>query len=179
MENPRIVNPMIEDCCTPTCPAVNLEIWVDCYHGRYEVSNYGRVRNSETFRVLKAGIQSKGYRTVNLYDGSSPKKPKSRCVHSLVMTAFVGPVPVGFQINHKNGDKSDNTIWNLEYCTPQQNMRHAVDFLGQCLGEKNPNSKLSDFQVASIRVAPDSVTNAELSVKYGVSTSYIRRLRKG
>lgn len=155
------------------------EIWADCYHGRYEVSNHGNVRNSGTRKILSPGKQSRGYLTVNLYDGSSPKRPRSHCVHNLVMLAFVGAVPTGWQINHLDGDKTNNTLWNLEYCTQTHNMRHAVDFLGNLLGESNPNCKLSNAHVADIRSAPSSVSHTELANKYGVSVSYVGKLRKG
>lgn len=155
------------------------ERWVDCYHGRYEASNHGNVRNSSTLKILRPGKQSRGYLTVLLYDGSSPKRPKSHLVHRLVMLAFVGTAPTGWQINHLDGDKSNNALWNLEYCTQTHNMRHSIDSLGHCVGERNSQCKLTDAQVAAIRLSPSSVTHTELAKTFGVSEDYVGKLRRG
>lgn len=48
-------------------------------------------------------------------------------VHRLVLEAFVGPCPPGYETNHGNGQKADNTLANLEYVTPSQNLQHAWD----------------------------------------------------
>ena len=49
--------------------------------------------------------------------------------HHLVAAAFLGPRPLGMQINHKNGIKTDNYFTNLEYVTPSQNSWHAYHIL--------------------------------------------------
>lgn len=97
----------------------------------YEVSDEGEVRsidrmierNGKPARVqgvlLKLRKHSNGYRGVSL-------RYRQAMVHSLVMEAFVGPRPKGMDINHKNGDKADNRLENLEYCSRSQNMAHAV-----------------------------------------------------
>jgi ribosomal protein S25 len=55
------------------------------------------------------------------------KRPfrKSPGIHQLVTAAFLGPCPEGKQVNHKNGNKRDNRVENLEYLTPDENKAHA------------------------------------------------------
>ena len=85
------------------------------YHQRYSVDDSGRVFNAMTGKQLKPGKNSRGYMTVSLYDGSSPKKAKSFLVHRLIAEAFLGKNDL--QINHKNGDKTDNRLENLKFVT--------------------------------------------------------------
>lgn len=104
------------------------------YEGLYEVSNLGRVRSLDRYirhncrpylikgRILK---NTKGeYYYVNLHDvNGTPKKHK---VHRLVANAFI-PNPENLpQINHKNEDKMDNRVENLEWITAQDNCNHGT-----------------------------------------------------
>lgn len=50
---------------------------------------------------------------------------KMQLIHVLVTVAFLGDCPNGKEVNHKNGDKSDNRLTNLEYVTHSENMKHA------------------------------------------------------
>ncbi len=115
------------------------EIWKDIngYDGIYQVSNIGNVRSLGFEWVLnnggkhKRGIRllkntthhPKGYRYVMLYskDGSR----KSHSIHRLVITAFKGNPKNYPQINHIDGNKSNNDLSNLEWCNNSQNQIHA------------------------------------------------------
>lgn len=109
------------------------------YEGIYSVSDMGRVRSersgSNTFpgKVLACPVDTHDfYRAVALVGAGKQRK---RTVHSLVMAAFAGPCPVGWQVNHIDGDKLNNRLSNLEYVTPGENTRHAIrtglrDFTG-------------------------------------------------
>lgn len=96
------------------------------YEGRYQVSNRGDVRSAD--RILKTSQDRKGYLRVKLYGDQGHKTIK---VHRIVAEAFI-PNPEGKeQINHKNGDKTDNRVENLEWATQSENQRHRFDVLGQ------------------------------------------------
>jgi len=112
-------------------------------------------------------------------------------VHRLVAEAFLGNAPEGYQVNHIDGNKQNNNIHNLEYVTPKENIRHAIE-TGlanyRCLsGEEHPNSKLTDQEVKEIRDAFSKnplLTRKEIAEKYnvsGVCISYILngKRRKG
>lgn len=96
------------------------------YEGLYEVSNYGRVRSlprrCTKGKVLKPGLVSGGYCGVVL---SKDGKCSSLLVHRLVADAFI-PNPEGLiQINHKDENKANNCIDNLEWCTAQYNSEYS------------------------------------------------------
>lgn len=114
-----------------------MEIWKDVpNHSNYEVSNEGRVRNKATGKALSSSgsIKGEGYAGVTLGTGvgtgngrkSNGLKMKSYKVHRLVMLAFVGPCPEGCNVNHKDGDKRNNSLSNLEYVSYSENTRHAI-----------------------------------------------------
>ena len=93
------------------------------YEGLYEVSNMGLVKSlhASQSRILKQGT-SHGYMLVNLCkDGICNMKQ----VHRLVATAFIRN-PNNYEVvNHKDGNKKNNTVDNLEWCTQRYNIRHA------------------------------------------------------
>lgn len=128
------------------------EIWrpVPGYEGRYQVSNLGRVRSLRTKRVrhasgevervrawyqLKLKLQKispscrkkcinepRPYLCVGLTKNDSQKLIN---VHRLVMLSFVGPCPQGMCVDHKDGNKQNNRLTNLEYVTLSENQRRA------------------------------------------------------
>ena len=90
----------------------------------YQVSDRGRVKNKKTGQILRPGLGGVGYLTVALYKN---KKSTTKNVHELVALAFLGPKPYKMTVNHKNGDKTDNDISNLEYVTYRENLIHAYE----------------------------------------------------
>lgn len=91
---------------------------------KYEVSDKGNVRNAQTGKILHHVKNPKGYHIVLLYKNGGQYTKK---VHRLVCSAFYGEPGNGFEINHKNGDKSDNSLSNLEWCTGNENIQHAYN----------------------------------------------------
>lgn len=110
----------------------------------YEVSNTGIVRNKKNGHEKVPGIDGKGYLKVDLYSNS---KRTTKRVHRLVADSFIPKDPKRSDINHKDGNKLNNTVTNLERCTKSENMRHAYKHNLEkphasygMLGKKNPNA---------------------------------------
>lgn len=101
------------------------EVWRNIVdEPNYRVSNKGNVKNKNTGRILKPGINRYGYPYVSLYNDGVPK-PKT--VHRLVARAFIPGYDNTLQVNHKDGNKTNNSVDNLEWMTRLENMRHAYD----------------------------------------------------
>lgn len=94
------------------------ERWRDIIGTPYMVSTEGRVA-----RVLKRNLSTHGYRRVALCM-SAVKRDYD--VHRLVAAAWIGPAPSKHDVNHKDGDRTNNRLSNLEYVTRSGNMIHAV-----------------------------------------------------
>lgn len=112
------------------------EIWknIKGYEGLYQISNLGKVKSLERKRyngqnyymqqekILKLQNDKYGYKTIMLH---KDKKSKNLKVHRLVAQAFLTNPQNKLEINHKDGNKSNNCVNNLEWCTSIENVRHA------------------------------------------------------
>ena len=116
----------------------------------YEVNELGQVRGREgrlvwagahagfrtaSEKLLRPGIASNGYPTVAL------GRRNTRTVHSLVAEAFIGPVPVGCEVRHKDGDRKNPKLDNLEYGTRSDNIEDAFRH-GTRQRSPNPRKKM-------------------------------------
>lgn len=114
------------------------EVWRDIkgYEGLYQASNLGNVRNAKTKRILKQAKDKCNYCIVSL---SKQSKHKTITVHTLVAKTFIIKPNQNqkLQVNHKDGNKSNNNANNLEWITPSQNLKHAY---------KNGLKRINDWQ---------------------------------
>ena len=97
--------------------------WVVGQEGKYKVSNLGRVRSFVKGGRIKTPHKTKcGYFLVELFiDG----KLSGRLIHRLVAEAFIPNSENKKTVNHKNGNKADNRVENLEWMTHSENVKHA------------------------------------------------------
>lgn len=99
------------------------EIWKDIPDFEtYQVSNLGQVRNKKRDRLLTAHPSARGYMHVGLYKDD---KRINVYVHRLVAAAFLERGDENLEVNHIDGDKSNNRVDNLEWCTRSDNTKHA------------------------------------------------------
>lgn len=95
------------------------------------------------------------------------------------MAAFVGECPPKLQVNHKDGQRSNNALSNLEYVTCSENHKHAYAVLGRkktiTKGEKNGRAKLNIAQVEEIRrmYARGGISQQKIADQYGVNQTMI------
>lgn len=108
------------------------EYWRDIPgHPNYQASDLGNIRsknyhNTGLPKNLNQSKASNGYMRVSLPCGG---KPRGVGVHRLVASAWIPNPSAKSQVNHKNGDKEDNRVENLEWVSPKENSRHAADIL--------------------------------------------------
>lgn len=101
------------------------ELWlgIDEYPN-YEVSSMGRVRNKNSGKILKPRPSRNGYLRVSLYN-KDYGIAKDKSIHRLVADAFYDGDHDLLDVNHINGEKDDNFVGNLEWCTRSDNLKHA------------------------------------------------------
>ena len=101
----------------------------------YFVTKEGLVFSSKTNKFLKFSYDQQGYQRVGLYVGNY--KSKTIKVHRLVAETFIDNIENKKDVNHIDGNKANNNIFNLEWCTRSENIKHAF---------KNGLSKISENQ---------------------------------
>ena len=99
---------------------------IEGYNGVYEISSHGNVisNNFGKRKILKQSIMTSGYKMVVLKKDS---KQKSLSIHRLVAIYFLSNTDNLPQVNHKDGNKLNNELSNLEWCTRSQNIQHMYD----------------------------------------------------
>lgn len=174
----------------PTQPTA--EVWrpIPGSDGFYSVSNLGHVRSEphqtgrvgrQRGRILRCYRDSKGYLQFGMsLPGRRPLKMKA---HRAVALAFLGPRPPGAQINHKSGNKHDNSVGNLEYVTCRENIRHGwksgLYKADHARGEKNRFAKLTAEKVREIRSLGDVMSLTQMARQFGVSKTTIGYIVRG
>jgi len=99
--------------------------------------------------MLSQGVSSNGYLFVILK--SPNKKSWTITTHILVATAFILNPENKPDVNHKDGNKKNNHVDNLEWCTPKENQIHSAQNGLTAIGEKNGNHKLTEQNIIEIR----------------------------
>lgn len=156
------------------------EIWKDIkgYEGRYQVSNLGNIMSLKKNKILKVFPDGDGYLLASLYDG----KKKTFRVHRIVATHFIENILNKEQINHKDCNKQNNSVSNLEWVTRRENTEHAVNNglynngLNNLDIKDNPrNSKITKKQAIEIRevYSKKRISHSELGSMYGLKRSAI------
>jgi HNH endonuclease/NUMOD4 motif len=153
-------------------------------YGRFEEfyqNGIKRYRNYKS-RWLLPHTTPKGYLQVDLFKN---KKPRRFYIHVLVLTIF-GPLKPSLkhQVNHKDLNKSNNKIWNLEWKTPKENTHHAlanghVPTNLSHPGSINPNSKCTEADIIEIRRRADKGENLKaLAKEFNISYCNLHKIAR-
>lgn len=143
---------------------------------RFEISTFGKLRNSKTKHIYKPTLLSSGYYSVRTTLGSRKRKIHI-IIHKAVAHTFI-PNPDNLpEVNHKDGKRENNRASNLEWCTSHHNQKHKYDIglfdIRKISGENNHSSKLTWEDVGYIRTSyvPRSRKNGAraLAKKFNVS----------
>lgn len=124
---------------------MNKEIWKDIpnYEGLYQISNLGNVKNIKTNICKSKNISNSGYYYVDLYKNNNRAKKN---IHRLVAETFILNKNNYSDVNHIDGNKLNNCVNNLEWCTRSYNLKEAYRLKlrkpVKLKENKNPNSKI-------------------------------------
>lgn len=119
-------------------------MWAECFDN-YEVSDDGRIRNIRSQRELKQFVGKDGYMRAQFAG-------KTRLIHRVVAEAFLKEVSGKEFVNHIDGNKRNNCVSNLEWCTCSENLAHSYRCgLRSVAKEDNPRSKLTSGDVDYIK----------------------------
>jgi len=147
----------------------------------YYVNSDGIVYSLRSKKVLKPNLTKKGYHKVGIYiDGIS--HPVT--VHKMVgLTWLVSDFIQGYDINHKNGNKTDNRAENLEWVTRSRNIQHAFD-TGLKHGVRGDDNSITKYKDADVTDAICLLNTTDLSVKEiskltNIPTSYLYTILRG
>jgi hypothetical protein len=165
-----------------------MEEWKDVNgcEGIFKISNYGNVKSLERItknginskrlvkeRILKNNISKTGYYVVDLKVNNKRKTFK---VHRLIALHFIEKVENKDYVNHIDGDKLNNAISNLEWCTIKENNNHAINLgLVKNRGVNNSKSKLNSEDVIFIRNS--NLKLKELAIKFNMCESGISKIK--
>ena len=147
-------------------------------NNNYEINKQGKIRRKETKHILKPAKIKNGYLTVVLSENG---KCKTYLLHRLVANNFIKNINEYKEINHKDGNKLNNNVENLEWCTRSHNLLEAyrIGLRKQYRNNENKKSKKVKQIILNTKeeIIWDSISEA--ARKKGYSTGSICRACKG
>lgn len=155
----------------------NEEFWAEIpgFEGRYFVSSRGVVYSQISRRPLRRSCSDPTqYTQITL---TLNGELHHILVHQLVAESFIGPRPTGADVNHRDGNRKNNCVENLEYVSRSENLLHASHVLRSTSGENGASAKLTDAQVKEIRTRVSAgEKQSVLADEFGMSRSSINEI---
>lgn len=158
-------------------PQIEEEIWKTHSSG-YEVSSFGRVRGKNV-EFLKPSTDQDGYLVYRL---NINNKGFSKAAHRLVGETFLGKIADNEVVNHKDGDKSNPKLSNLEIVTESENSIHAhrTGLAVPIAGESHHNSIFTEEDIRNIyELLKSGLKPSQIALKYGVQKNCIQKIQRG
>lgn len=116
--------------------------WIKGFEGLYQISNFGRLKSFRKHNdgyILSEKNQNGGYFTVNLFRGDGTRTTKR--IHVLVAENFIGNIPAGWHVHHKDGNKQNNNVSNLEIIHPKMHRKETEKQFPQIITGMNNYNK--------------------------------------
>jgi hypothetical protein len=128
--------------------------------------------------IMKSKMSKNGYRTIIL---TRNEVKKYMTIHRLVALAFIPNIDNKLQVNHIDGDKSNNHVNNLEWCTSNENINHANNLGLFKKLDKHPNAKLTNRQVNEIKelLKLTDILIIDIAKLYNVTANSISHINTG
>ena len=169
-----------------------MEIWkkIEGYDGRYSISNYGNIKTNSYINahaiygtakhkeLLRNPLPAaRGYLRTVLTDLN--KKQHYIQIHRLVAQAFI-PNPNRLpQVNHKDGNKKNNHVDNLEWCTNDENRKHAIETGLIKYRDQLPNSKIKTNQIQElVELINSGLSQKKVGLLFGVCQQTVSKILK-
>lgn len=141
----------------------------------YFVSDEGQIRHARRKVPVRPGLDRDGYEKITLSNRGVLKSAK---VHQLVALAFLGPKPSPRHVvAHWDGSRRNNTPANLRWCLPKDNSADRERHGTVPRGLRHGKAKYSDEAIAAVRAS--SATTDDAARLFGMTPSYVRRVRRG
>lgn len=157
------------------------------FEEQYEISSEGDLRSLPRRgawggRIRAKGQHASGYITYQLWHGGTHT---NKYAHRLVAEAWLGNPKEGLEVNHKDGNKKNNRVDNLEWVSPSCNIQHAFS-LGLCtrkVGAQNKHSKHPELFEPIFKLYNEGISCRRIAEKFNIPTRYVYllmlRIRKG
>ena len=141
----------------------------------YMANVNGNIFSIKSNKYLKPQLYKNGYTNVDLCNNGKVKK---FLIHRIIAETFLPNPKNKSQVNHINGNKSDNRVENLEWVTHSENQKHSIKLgLRSAKGIKNSQVKLSEKIILNIFNSTEK--NKYLALKYNISQATICDIKKG
>lgn len=155
----------------------DVEIWKKHPLSHYLISNIGRVKNPKTGKLIKCFVNKHGYCVV-----AKRVTKRSRGIHRAMMEAFFGVIPDNLVVNHKDGNKLNNTLSNLEVVTSSYNTQHAYasGLAKGRQGEDHHSNKITEPELLEMyQLFELGYNNDYIGDKFNLHSRYVSLVRHG
>lgn len=148
--------------------------------GTLTITTNGHIYNNKTNNRVGTSIKNRRYYSYSMLEDGKGSRLHNILIHRLIWLFFYGDIPNNMEINHIDGNKTNNSLVNLEVVTRSENIQHSFDMnlrRGRS-GTDNPNAKLTETAITEIRAL--LLTDIPLSViaqQHGVSATTIANVR--